>query len=157
MSGKKGENWKNCHFSSNIRGNHSNYHPERIEAPPFLHVLDLNSPSSYVKCPRKCQKTYNFLTLSQMKFTPLHLLNFGMNPKLDHIPVCILLKLDNAKFGVSSLFFLKLSKKKFRGDRLTPPSPLPLVKEGLNSGSSGICKHTPKCRARPRCLSHLFS
>ena len=104
MSGKKGENWKNCHFSSDIRGNHSNYHPERIEA-PFLHVLDLNSPSSYVKCPRKCKKTYNFLTLSQMKFTPLHLLNFGMNPKLDHIPLCVLLKLDNAKFGVSSLFF----------------------------------------------------
>ena len=109
---EKGENWKNCHFSSDIRGNHSNYHPERIET-PFLHVLNLNSPSYYVKCPRKCQKTYNFLTLSQMKFTPLCLLNFGMNPKLDHIPpVCILLKLDNAKFGVSTLFFfLKLSKK----------------------------------------------
>ena len=107
MSGKKDENWKNCHFSSDIRGNHSNYHPERIEA-PFLHVLDLNSPSSYVKCPRKCKKTYNFLTLSQMKFTPLHLLNFGMNPKLDHIPVCLLLKLDNAKFGVSSLLFSKV-------------------------------------------------
>ena len=56
---KKGENWKNCHYSSNIRANHSSYHPERTEA-PFLHVLDLNSPSSYVKCPRKCQKTYNF-------------------------------------------------------------------------------------------------
>ena len=31
----------------------------RIEA-PFLHVLDPNSPSFYVKCPRKCQKAYNF-------------------------------------------------------------------------------------------------
>ena len=30
--------------------------PGRIEA-PFLNVLDPNSP---VKCPRKCQKTYNF-------------------------------------------------------------------------------------------------
>ena len=47
-----------------------------------------------------------------MKFTPLHLLNFGMNPKLDHIPVRILLKLDNAKFGVSSLFFSKVIEEK---------------------------------------------
>ena len=47
-----------------------------------------------------------------MKFTPLHLLNFGMNPKLDHIPVCILLKLDYAKFGVSSLFFSKVIEEK---------------------------------------------
>ena len=109
MSGKRVKTGKTVIFSSDIRGNHSNYHPERIEA-PFLHVLDLNSPSSYVKCPRKRQKTYNFLTLSQMKFTPLHLLNFGMNPKLDHIPVCII-KVRYAKFGVSSLFFFpKLSK-----------------------------------------------
>ena len=27
---------------------------------PLLHVLDPNSPSFYVKCPRKCQNTYNF-------------------------------------------------------------------------------------------------
>ena len=69
---KKGENWKNCHFSSDIRGNHSDYQPERIEA-PFSHVFDLNSPSSYVKCPRKCQKTYNFdifVTLSQIYTSP---------------------------------------------------------------------------------------
>ena len=26
---------------------------------PFLQVLDPNSPSFYVKCPRKYQKTYN--------------------------------------------------------------------------------------------------
>ena len=143
-------------FSSDIRGNHSNYHPERIEA-PFLHVLDLNSPSSYVKCPRKCQKTYNFLTLSQMKFTPLHLLNFGMNPKLDHIPLCILLKLDMQNLVFLACFFFQSYRRKNLGGIGSPPSPSPLslVKEGLNSGSSGICKHTPKCRAR--CLSHLFS
>ena len=46
--------------------------PGRIEA-PFLHVLDPNSPSFYVKCPRKCQKTYNFdifPTLSQIDASP---------------------------------------------------------------------------------------
>ena len=39
--------------------------------------------------------------------------------------MCILLKLDYAKFGVSNLFFQKLSK-----ENLCPPPP-PLVKEGL--------------------------
>ena len=58
---KWGQNWKNCHFSRNIRGNCSNLCPERIEA-AFLHVHDPNSPSFYVKCPRKCQKKTIILT-----------------------------------------------------------------------------------------------
>ena len=45
------------------------------------------------------------------KFATLPLLNFGVNPKFDHTPMCILLKLNYAKFGVSNLFFQKLSKK----------------------------------------------
>ena len=39
----------------------------------FLHVLDPNSSSFYVKCPRKCQKIYNFhifLTLPQIYTSP---------------------------------------------------------------------------------------
>ena len=63
-----------------------------------------------------------------MKFTPLHLLNFGMNPKLDHIPVCMLLKLDYAKFGVSSLFLFSkvIEEKHLGGIGSTPPPPPPI-------------------------------
>ena len=50
---------KNCHFSRDSRENCSIFCPGRMEA-PLLYVLDPNSPSIYVKCPRKCQKTYNF-------------------------------------------------------------------------------------------------
>ena len=42
--------------------------------------------------------------------------------------MCILLKLDYAKFGVSNLFLSKVIKEKPLGVGLTPP---PLVKEGL--------------------------
>ena len=45
--------------------------------------------------------------------------------------MCILLKLDYAKFGVSNLFFQKLSKKTLQG-RLNPLPPPPLVQEGLS-------------------------
>ena len=34
------------------------FFPGRIEA-AFLHVIDPNFSSFYVKCARKCQKTYN--------------------------------------------------------------------------------------------------
>ena len=42
------------------------------------------------------------LTFSQLfpNFAPLPLLKFRVDPKFDHIPVCILLKFDCAKFGV---------------------------------------------------------
>ena len=47
--------------------------------------------------------------------------------------MCILLKLDYVKFGVSNLFFFqKLSKKNLSGGRLDPPL---LVKEGLKESS----------------------
>ena len=37
----------------------------------FLHVLDLNYPSIYLKCPRKYQKTSNFdIFLHFSKFAP---------------------------------------------------------------------------------------
>ena len=60
------------------------FFPGTIEA-PFLHVLDPNSPSFNVKCPRKCQKPYNFdiFYFSQIYTSPL--LNFEINPKFDHI------------------------------------------------------------------------
>ena len=38
--------------------------------------------------------------------------------------MCILLKLDYAKFGVSNLFFQKLSKKNLWGSARPPPPPL---------------------------------
>ena len=44
--------------------------------------------------------------------------------------MCILLKLDNAKFSVSNLFFQKLSKKNIWGGGGVG-STLSLVKEGL--------------------------
>ena len=72
MGGKVGSKLKNCHFSRDSRENCSNFFPRRIEA-PFLHVLDPNSLSFYVKCPRKCQKTYNFdtfFTLPQIYTSP---------------------------------------------------------------------------------------
>ena len=79
----------------------------------LLNVLDPNSPSLYVKCPRKCQKPI-ILTffLHFPKFTPLPLPNFGINPKFDRIPLYILLKLHYAKFDVSRLFCSKVIEKK---------------------------------------------
>ena len=53
---KYGQNWKKLSF---FQGNEGQFCPGRIET-PFLHVLDPNSPSFYVKWPRKCQKTYHF-------------------------------------------------------------------------------------------------
>ena len=75
-------------------------------------------------------ETYNFDILQHFsKFTPLPLLNFWVNPKLDNIPLmCILLKLDYAKIGVSNLFlFPKVIEENLWG--LSSPS---LVKEGLH-------------------------
>ena len=42
--------------------------------------------------------------------------------------MCILLKLDYAKFGVSNLFFSKVIEEKPLGGSARPPS---LVKEGI--------------------------
>ena len=54
-----------------FKWNQGQFFPGRIEA-PFLHVLDTNSSSFYVDCPRKCQKTYNFDIFKHFpKFTPL--------------------------------------------------------------------------------------
>ena len=49
---------RNCHFSRKIG--------EIVpilswkDRSPLLHILGRNYPSFYLKCPRKCQKTYNF-------------------------------------------------------------------------------------------------
>ena len=57
------------------------------------------------------------------KFAPLPLLTFGIDPKFDDTPtpMCILLKLDYAKFGVSDLFCSKVIEEKPLGCRLEPP------------------------------------
>ena len=89
--------------------------PGRIEA-PLLHIPDPNYLSFYLKCPRKYQKTYNFdifPTLSQIRTFPPP--KFWGNPQFDHTRMCILLKLDYAKFGVSNSFFQMLSKKNVWG------------------------------------------
>ena len=58
---------------------------------------------------KKMSKTYNFdIFLHFLKFTPLPLLNFGMNPKFDHILLYILLRLHYAKFDVSRLLCSKI-------------------------------------------------
>ena len=89
---------------------------------------------------KKMSKNYNFdIFLHLPKFTPLPFLNFGMNPKFDHIPpTCILLKLHYAKFDVSRFFCSKVIKEKPLGGSARPPPPL--VKEGLNNRSL-IAKH----------------
>ena len=127
--GKYGQNWKNCHFFQGNQGQWFQFCPRRIEA-SLLHIPDPNYPSFYLKCPRQCQKTYNLDIFKHFsKFAPLPLLNFGVDLKFDHIPpICILLKLDYANFGVSNLFYAKVIEKPL--GRLAQ-SPSHLVKEGL--------------------------
>ena len=93
--------------------------PERIEA-PFLHILDPNYSSFYFKCSRTCQKNPIILTFFKQfpKFAPLLLLNYEVDLKFDHM--CILLKLNCAKFGVSNLFFSKVIEEKPLGVGSTP-------------------------------------
>ena len=87
--------------------------PWKNRSPP-LHILDPNYPSFYQKCPRKCQETYNF----DIFFNAFP--NFGVDPKFDNIPpMCILLKLDYAKLGVSNLSFSNvIEEKPLGGGRL---------------------------------------
>ena len=71
---------KNCHFFQGNQEQLFHFSYERIEE-PLSHILDPNYRTFYLKCPRKCQKNYNFdmfPTLSQI-CTSL-LLNFGVNP-----------------------------------------------------------------------------
>ena len=49
MGGKVGSKLENCHFSRDSREIVPIFFSARIET-PFLHVLDPNSPSFYVKC-----------------------------------------------------------------------------------------------------------
>ena len=63
--------------------------PWKERSPP-LHILDTNYHPFYLKHPRKCQKIYNFDIFQHFpKFAPLPLLNFGLNPKFDHNPLCV--------------------------------------------------------------------
>ena len=59
-------------------------------------------------------------TFPNLHLSPL--LNFGMNPKFDHIPpMYILLKLHYAKFDISGLLCSKVIEKTPLGGRLDPP------------------------------------
>ena len=86
---KVGSKLKKLSFSQRNQEQLFQFSPGRIEA-HFLHILDLNYPSFYLKCPRICQKTYNFDIFQHFpKFAPLPLLNFGLAPIFDHIPLCV--------------------------------------------------------------------
>ena len=71
---------KKLTFSQGNQGKLFQFCSGRIEA-VFLHILDPNYPSFYLKCPRKCQKPI-ILTFSQHlpKFAPRALPNFGVEP-----------------------------------------------------------------------------
>ena len=101
------------------------FFPGRIEA-PLLHILDPNYPSFYLKCLRKCQKTYNFYifqTVSQICTSPPCFC--GGSKISSHPPMCILSKLHYAKFSVSNLCFSKVIEEKPLWGRLDPPPPPP--------------------------------
>ena len=90
-----------------------------------LHILDPIYPSFYLKCLRKCQKTHNFdifQTVSQIYTYPSPKFWGGSKIRSDP-PMCILLKLHYAKFGVSNLFFSKVIEEKPLGGRLYTPTP----------------------------------
>ena len=53
--------------------------------------------------------------------------------------MCILLKLDYAKFGVSNLFYSKVIEEKPFGGRLDPPDPPPLDKGRVNIKGFMLC------------------
>ena len=119
---KKGQNWKKLSFLQGNQEQFFQFCPGRIEA-PFLHVLDPNSASFYVKCPRKWQKTYNFDILKHFyKFTPLPLLKFVFNPKSDHILPCVhYLSWIMQSLMFLTCFFSKVIEEKPLGVGLTPP------------------------------------
>ena len=63
---------KKLSFFQGNQGQLFQFCPGRIEA-PILHILDPNYLSFYLKCLRKCQKTYNFdifQTVSQICTSP---------------------------------------------------------------------------------------
>ena len=55
------------------------------------------------------------------KFAPLPLLNFGVDPKFDHIPYVYIIKVELYKAWCSNLFFSKVIEEKPFGGRLDPP------------------------------------
>ena len=121
---KYGQNLKKLSFFQGNQGELFQFCTGRIEA-HLLHILDPNYPSFYLKCLRKCQKTYNLTFFKQFpKFAPLPLLNFGVDLKFDHIRLCVYYQ----SYAMQSLVFLTycfqtLSKKNFFlwGDQLDPP------------------------------------
>ena len=106
----------------------------RIEA-IFLHIVHPNNPSFYLKCPENI-KIPIILTFFQRfrKFAPFSLPSFVENPKFNHTPMCVWLKLGYGKVSVSNIFFQKLAKKNhWGGGETARPS---LVKEGLKFSKS---------------------
>ena len=114
------QNRKLSFFQRN-QGQLSQFCPGRIEA-LLLHILDPKLSFILFKLSQKMSKKPIILTFFQHfpKFAPLPLLNFGVDPTFDHPPMCILLKLDYVKFGVSNLFFSKVIEEKPLVVGLTP-------------------------------------
>ena len=118
---------KNCHFPGNQEKLFQFCHG-MIES-PLLHILNPNYRSVYLKCLRKCQKTYNFdifQTVSQICTSPPPKF-WGGSKIWSPPPMCILSKLHYEKFGVSNLFFSKVIEERPLRGRLDPH----LVQEGL--------------------------
>ena len=57
--GKIGSKLEKLSFFQENQGQFFQFCPGMIED-TFLHVLDPNSPSFYIRCSRKCQRIYNF-------------------------------------------------------------------------------------------------
>ena len=64
--------------------------PGRIEAPPFTHAFLTQIILHFLQNVPENVKSI-ILTFFQhfLKFVPLPLLNFGVDPKFDHIPLCV--------------------------------------------------------------------
>ena len=121
--GKVGPKLEKLIFPGN-QGQLLQFCPGRLED-LILHILDPNYSSFYLECPRKYQKTYNIDIFSHFpKFVPLPPQNFKKTINLIIPAMCILLKFDSAKSGVSNISLPKLSKKNLWGGGGVGSTPL---------------------------------
>ena len=86
---------------------------QQNRSPPFTHSWPKLSFILF-EISQKISKTYNFdISQDFPKFAPLPFLKFEVDPKFDYMPpppMCILLKFDYAKFGVSNKFLEKKTR-----------------------------------------------
>ena len=88
----------------------------------LLHILDQDCPSFYLRFSRTYQETYNFdffRHFPKFVFFPSQFLGKILNLIIP--PMCMLLKFDYTKFGVSNLFSSNVIEEKPLGVWLDPP------------------------------------